>query len=272
MTDSNLTELERRVTDVLHHHAEVAMSTTDTETQYAGFLASTESSVRRRRVAWGIGAVTAAAALMIALVLGGVPRLFSNDADTMLPARARTPVQIAADFVDAFAAYDAAKAAQDVAIGGEDELSLWPGDPSLREGLAWAEAAGFKILPEDCVTGRPSTLTIATCHFDWHFLGSDRLGWPPREGSFSIQVLGGQIVRASTSMDWNWAGLRQDVQGDLPMWRQFVPWMEREHPDDLPAMIVTGAVVSPGYQTPTFTDESVTLWAKYVDEWVASQQ
>lgn len=272
MTVSHLTELERRVADVLHHHAEIAMSSTDTETQYGAFTPGIESSARHRRVPWGIGAIAAAAAIVIALVLGGVPGLSSNEADTQLPARDRTPVQIATDFVDALATYDATKAAQDVAVG-EAELYIWPGDPSLPEGLAWAQAARFKISPKDCVGDSPvGEITNVTCQFDWHHLGSDQLGWLPRGGKFSVRVRDGRIESASTSMDWEWAGLRRDAHGDLPMWRPFVSWLEREHPDDVSAMIAKGVCCSAEHESPIYTDESLDLWAKYVDEWVASQQ
>lgn len=272
MTGPSLTALERRVADVLHHHAEIAMSSTDTETQYRDFTAGINSPERHRRAAWGIGAVAAAAAIVIALVLGGIAGQSSDKAETQLPARDRTPVQIATDYVDALAAYDATKASQDVAVG-EAELYIWPGDPSLPEGLAWAESARFKILPKDCVGDRPSgSTTVVTCQFDWHFLGSDRLGWAPRAGDFSLQVGGGRIEGASTSMDWEWAGLRRDAHGDLPMWRPFVSWLEREHPDDVSAMIAKGVCCSAEHESPIYTDESLDLWAKYVDEWVASQQ
>lgn len=272
MTFSNLTELERRVADVLHHHAQIAMNGTDTETQCGAFTSGIASSARRRRVAWVTGAA-AAAAIVIALVLGGVPGLSSNEAETQLPARDATPVQIATDFVGALAAYDVARATQDVAVG-EDELRFWPGEPSMREGIAWAEAARFEILPKACIPdeGGTGSGTTVTCQFDWHFLGSDRLGWAPRASHLSVQVRGGRIEGASTSMDWGWAGLRRDAYGDLPMWRPFVSWLEREHPYDVPAMIAKGECCSAEHETPIYTDESLALWAKYVDDWVASQK
>ena len=65
---------------------------------------------------------------------------------------------------------------------------------------------------------------------------------PPRPasqgGDFSVWVRGGRIVGASTSMIWYLFGLRQDA--DLGLWRPFVSWLEREHPDDVAAMIVLG--------------------------------
>jgi hypothetical protein len=270
------------------------MTMTDTETEYGAFVASTESSLRRRRVAWGIGAVAAAAAIVIAVLLGGLPGLFWNKADPLGPAveptteqiADRTPEeQIATGFVNALAAYDAAVAAQDLAVS-ETDLHIWPGEPTLREGLGWAQAAGFKILPKSCVADTaeevagysgdwpPAGTIIVTCDFDWHFLGSDRLGQPPYEGQYEFLVRDdGRIQSASTSLSWYFFGLRQD--SDLGMdpgrWRDFVSWLQREHPADVPAMITVGE--DDGlFSSALYTDESLALWAEYVDEWVASQQ
>ena len=266
MTDSSITELERRVTDLLQHDAEVAMSSADTETRYDDVVASAELSLRHRRIASSLGAVAVAVAVVIVLLLGGVPGVHSNKAVDQLPARDRTPVRIATDFVDALAAYDAAKAAHDVGVR-EDHLFIWPGEPSLREGLAWAEAARFTIMPKDCIGGNGPIETTVKCYFEWRFLASDHRGG----GEISVRVRDGRIEGAETSMDWHWAGLRRDAGTDLPMWPSFVSWLERAHPGDVPAMIVHDGP-TPTFQTPAYTDESVALWDRYVDEWVASHQ
>ena len=64
------------------------MSQTDTEKQYQSFVADTSSVVRRRRVTLEIGAVAAAAAVVIALVLGSDPRpVFEQGGDAAAGAR-----------------------------------------------------------------------------------------------------------------------------------------------------------------------------------------
>ncbi len=62
-------------------------------------------------------------------------------------------------------------------------------------------------------------------------------------------------------MGWNLGGLREEMES----WGPFTTWLEREHPDEA-AMIATRD------RTPTYTAASLALWAKYVDEWNASQQ
>jgi len=268
------TELESRIADVLHHDAEIAMRSADTETRYDDMFASIDTFLRRRRVTWGVGAVAAAAALVIAVVLGGMPGLSSDRADPLPPARDRTPVEIATDFVDALAARDSTRASQDVEVLDGFGMAIWPGDRSMRGGLAWAEAAGFTVVPKDCarelrVRGR----TIVRCPFDYQFLGSDRLGQGPYSGELSIAVADGRIIFASmASPPWQY-GLFREVDGPgNGLWGRFVAWLEQEHPHDIPAMFTVTDSHSFGGDIPVWTDQSRVLWANYVDEWVTSQQ
>ena len=59
--------------------------------------------------------MAAAAAVVLALVLTGVPGLSSDRVGDAAARKDRLPVEVAADFVDAFADYDAVRAAQDLA-------------------------------------------------------------------------------------------------------------------------------------------------------------
>lgn len=92
MNDSNLTELERRVAHVLHDDANMAMSSTDTETRYSDFVASTASSVRRRRVIWGAGAVAGAAAVVAAIALAGHPSRHAGQPAGPSPRTSESPL------------------------------------------------------------------------------------------------------------------------------------------------------------------------------------
>ena len=199
MTDSNLTELERRVTDILRYDAEIAMRSTDTEKQYHDFVASTESSAHRRGLTWGISAV-AASVVVIALVMAGLLGGSSDEAADVVPATPvgeRTPEQIATDFIDALAAHDVGAASRDVAALDEDNLKIWPGEPSLADGLAWAEAIGLRLLPKGCgsVGSGPGLGGVAVgCHVDFHVLGSERLGRGPYSDEITILVEGERIL------------------------------------------------------------------------------
>jgi hypothetical protein len=51
------------------------------------------------------------------------------------------------------------------------------------------------------------------------------------------------------------------------MWQPFNSWIREEHARDVGSMYADGAII-----TPRFDAESLRLWEKRVDEWVASQR
>lgn len=51
------------------------------------------------------------------------------------------------------------------------------------------------------------------------------------------------------------------------MWQPFNSWIREEHARDVGSMYADGAMT-----TPRFDAESLRLWEKRVDEWVASQR
>jgi hypothetical protein len=270
MTDSKLTELERRVTGILRYDAQLAMRSTDTERQYHDFLASTESSAHRRRLTWGISAV-AASVVVIALVMAGLLAGSSGEAANVVPATPvgeRTPVQIATDFIDALATYDVERASLVVSPLDEDNLKIWPGEPSVADSMAWAEAIRFRLLARLCVdngTG-PDGEVAVDCRIDFDMLGSDSLGRGPYSEVITFLIEGEQIVGAS-GLNWYIFGLTTDPRTD-----GFVTWLKREHPDVVPDLLERFGQGQGAQYRPVWTDDSYALWAKYVDQWVESQQ
>jgi hypothetical protein len=265
MTAPNLTELERRVADLLHHRAEIAMSKTDTEKQYDALVAGAEPSGDRRRLAMAAGAAAAAAAVVLALVLAGLPG-GSDRAETRVPASDRTAVDIARDFVQASAAYDIAAASQDLA--SDAQMQVWEDTDDVahwRNGMTWGEAVGFTVLPKGCVrVGSYAFGTVARCRFDLHSLGSEHLGIGPfPDNYFDVVVEEGQIVVVDMNVPFETNGHNEQV------WEPFVAWLEEEHPNDAAKMIMDNP---DGSQSAAHSDEVLAMWDRYVDEWVASQQ
>jgi hypothetical protein len=255
-------ELERRVADVLHDHAEIAMSRTDTEGRLQPFLADVDAAARRRRTTWAISAVAAAAAVVVALVLTGVPGLPSDDAENLVPAQDRTAVRIAADFVDAFADYDPVRASRDLGTGAD--MKIWEdtdGTSEWQRGLVWAEAAGFKVLPGDCAPEPPNgSRTMVRCPFDVHVFGSDRVGKGPYpDNAFDVVVDKGEIVTTEMVIPFETNGFAKG------MWDPFSRWLEREHPADFAVMIREVG----GVQWPSFTDDSISRWRLRMVDWLA---
>jgi hypothetical protein len=258
------TDLERRVADVFHHHAEIAMSKTDTEKQYETLIADSDPSADHRRLALMAGAAAAAAAVVLALVLGwqvGGP----DRADTPIPAGERSPVEIATDFVAASAAYDIAGASRDLAPNAK--MQVWEDGDDIahwRNGMEWGDATGFTVLPKDCArVGTPDDRTTVRCPFDVHNLGSERLGIGPfADNYYDVVVEGDQIVLVDVEFPFGTNGHSEQV------WEPFVAWLEREHPDDSAAML---AESTDGMSRPHPAAE-LAMWEAYVDEWVATQQ
>ena len=258
-------ELERRVARVLHDHAEIAMSRTDTDGHLLALLAETEPSARRRRLTWGIGSLAAAAAVAITLVLTGVPGLSTDHAESPLPARDRAPVAVATDFVDAFAAHDATRAARDLAPGAD--VQIWEdadGNSDWQRGLVWAEAVGFTVLPGDCAPEQgDGSRTTVRCPFDLHSIGSDRIGRGPfHDNAFLLVVDDGQIVAAEMVVTPATNGFQTE------MWEPFSAWLLREYPADFAVMIRE----VDGVQAPSFTDDSITRWRHRIVSWLALHQ
>ena len=254
------TDLERRLAGALHDRAETAMSRTDTEGNLQPLLADLESSARRRRLTWGVSAAAAAAAVVVALLLTGVPGLPSDDAEPQVPAGERTPVQVAADFVDAFAGYDAVGASLHLAPGAD--MRIWEGtDGTWQRGLVWADTVGFTVLPGDCASQqRNGSRTLVRCPFDWHSMGSDRIGRGPYHGNaFYVVVDDGQIVTTEMDIPFETNGFSNE------MWAPFSRWLRREYPADFARMIHQ----VDGVEVPYFTDDSIALWRTRMVSWLA---
>lgn len=255
------TDLERRVADVLHSQARVAMSRTDTAQGLLSFREETASADRRRLVTWGAAAVATAAAVVV-LFLSGLGALSADRGQTQVPAQERTPVEVAADFVEAVAAHDVGRASRDLAA--DARMMVWADTdrvPQWREEMRWAAAVDLTVLPRGCVrTGTVREATSVRCGFDWHNLGSDRLGIGPFEGNFfDVMVERGRIVlvRMDTPLGRNGHGVQ--------VWEPFVAWLEEAHPEDAAEMLQERVF---GDDLPTYTDAVLAKWARYVDEWV----
>ena len=236
------------------------MSRTDTEGRLQALLADTRAADRRRRLTWGISAVAAVAAVVTALVLTGVPGVPSDDAEKQVPARDRSPVQLASDFVDAFADYDPVGASQDLAPGAD--MKIWDGaDGTWQRGLVWADAVGFTVLPGDCAPQqRNGTRTLVRCPFDLHSLGSDRIGRGPYpDNAMYVVVDDGQIVTTEMDIPFATNGFADEV------WDPFARWLEREYPADFARMIHEVE----GVQQPSFTDDAIARWRTRMVSWLA---
>lgn len=219
------TDVERRLTEVLHRRADDAMDGTDTQEQLHKLLGrvDTEPSRSRRRTAV-VGAALAAAAVAAAVFWGtGLTDDHSEPSPTLRP-RPET-VQVAEGFVRAYAAHDVERAASFLAPGTE----LWD---NWRSDLAVEQAHQVDYLLEPCERVYKTALgTTVYCGFAIHLLGSEMLGLGPFEnGFFSVRVDPQiEIVGVEVAYNADSNGLQQHVD-------EVHAWMELVYPYDYPLM------------------------------------
>ena len=176
------TDVERRLTEVLHRHADDAMDGTDTQKQLRTFLSRQESARPRGRRTVVVALALAAAAVAAAVFWGTG---LTDDRTRPEPVDDPRPraVRVAEGFVTAYAAGDAERAASFLAPGVEP-WDGWRGD--LAQDVAWRT----EYLLEPCQElWRNPADTVVVCPFDFHAYGSEELGLGPFEnGSFTVHV------------------------------------------------------------------------------------
>ena len=167
---------------------------------------------------------------------------------------------LATQFVEAYAAFDADKAASYLTDGALAEFSGFGGDvEDLRLGLSQGQAAGFKWLLDSCEAQDSSPSgTLVRCAYDYHGLRSDEIGLGPYRGSwFDITVLEGEIISVSDHIQFTSNGFSSE------MWEPFADWMAETYPDDVAVMYTDSSQA-----LPSITEESNQLWELRSHEYV----
>jgi hypothetical protein len=163
-------------------------------------------------------------------------------------------------FIEAYAAFDADKAASYLAA--DADLSEFTGDvEGLRPSIRWAEATGFQRLFDSCVaTGATPTLMSVRCPYDFHGIRSEEIGLGPYSGSWvDIAIEDGRIVSVSDDIVFMENGFSEQ------MWEPFAQWIGRTYPDDGAVMYLNW----PNIFTAQLTEESIGLWEEHSIEYVA---
>jgi len=254
-------ELERRLGEVLREHAEEAMNRTDTRAQLENLRNGLEPD-RRRRLAWGAGALAVAASVAAAVFLVSTLGDDSPTSGTDPAGQPRVvePVDVATGFMEALAAHDQDRVASYLAEG--TTFALWTSPPdagSLDAEIRWSVAAGVEILPGSCEAG-PSAAegTPVVCPFDFHALGSAELDRGPYGANeFSFTVLDGKIVQTDNLVAFETNGFSDE------MWEPFADWVEETYPED------SAPMYKDARHTLQATDEhAAELWAEHVTGYV----
>ena len=233
------------------------MNSTDTQRQFETLERDVERNRPRIRIGW-VAAAAAAAAVIAALVLVDASR-DDGSGTPAGPVDTGAATELASDFVDALAAYDADRAASYLADDAGIQLRTSTLDAgSMGPQLRWTRAAGWRLLPGRCELESVSApaATVA-CAYDNHGLGSERLGRGPfPDNVLRLTVVDGEIV----------SGVEVIVSDgfEVTMWEPFTSWLLSNHPDEAGFMYDDW----PGAMVPALSERSARLWAKNVDRYV----
>jgi hypothetical protein len=219
------TDVERRLTEVLHRRADDAMDRTDTQEQLRELLVRVDDEhPASRRWPAVVGAALAAAAVAAAVFWGTG---LTDDRTGPEPVDEPRPraVRVAEGFVRAYAAHDVKRAESFLAPGTEP----WGG---WRSDLALEQTHQVDYLLEPCERLYKTALgTTVYCPFDFHALGSEERGMGPYEnGSFAVRVdTQTEVVGVEPSYNGDANGAQEDIE---EMW----DWMKRVYVYDYPLM------------------------------------
>jgi hypothetical protein len=166
-----------------------------------------------------------------------------------------TAERIAAEFLEAFGAFDAEAAGTYLADGASTEAIVNENVQDYRQAIALYQAWGYEQQLGSCqqVTATATGLEVR-CPFTYHLLGSGETGLSPYEGSYFTVTVDNETGMITDVVN-TWSGddfMRE--YGDA-----FTSWVTA-HPDAEARMSIDGG--------PALTPESLALWEQYRHEYV----
>ncbi len=195
---------------------------------------------------------------------GGSERSIATDASNALwlqrtqeyVALRQTAERVTADFLEAFAAFDADAAGTHLADGATTEAIVTEDVQDYRQAIELYRAWGYEQQLGTCQqVGATATGMQVRCPFTYQLLGSTELGVGPFEGSaFTVTV--DNTTGLITDVTNMWDGAEFTVAVADP----FTAWLTTNHPDAEATMRVDGS--------PALTPESLALWEQYRHEYV----
>jgi hypothetical protein len=162
----------------------------------------------------------------------------------------------AAEFLGAFADFDADAVGSRLATGASTEGIVTEDVQDYRQAIALYQARGYEQQLGSCqqVAATPTALVVR-CPFSYHLLGSRELGVGPFEGStFGVTVDNESGTISGVVNTWVDSEFMREV-GD-----PFTSWVTATHPEAEATMWVDGE--------PATTPESLALWEQYRLEYV----
>jgi hypothetical protein len=165
--------------------------------------------------------------------------------------------QVAMEFLQAFAAFDAEAAGAYLATGASTEHVINQAVADYRQAIALFQAWGYEQELSPCrQLGATATELHVRCPFTYHLLGSRELGLGPFDQNYFTVTVDASGMITEVNSSWRDADFGREVADP------FATWVETTHPDALQLMAVDGS--------PALTTESLALWEQLRREYVQS--
>lgn len=166
--------------------------------------------------------------------------------------------QVATEFLQAFAAFDAEAAGAYLAAGASTEhvINQRAAGADYRQAIALSRAMGYEYELGACrQSGATATELHVRCPFAYHVLGSRELGLGPFDQNyFTVTVDDASAMITNVNSSWADGDFGREL-GD-----PFAAWVETTRPDELEVMTANGS--------PALTPESFALWEQLRLEYV----
>ena len=234
--------LETDVVSIIHERERREMQQQQVATERV------KEDPRKGRGPWvGVAAATV-------LVIGGFLLFQATQPDDVAEA---TPLDIANEYLEAYAAFDVDRVAS--MLAEDAEVVPWEGFAGPRDwqsDLRFLEAAGFQLFVGECRELPPlGDAHRVSCDYEAHGLGSDEIGLGPFGGHvFRLAIEDGEVT--SSDMGFNFSEFSQE------MWWPFLAWIQENHSADFPVMYVSDTLSRQ-------TEEAIALWEQRVVEYAA---
>jgi hypothetical protein len=224
-------------------------------------VADRAPTARRRWIVGGLAAAVAAAAVGVVLSTGNSdtqrsssPPAKAADASAAADLAAAENLAAAEGIAAAFAHHDTAWAASYLAP--DTPIPDWVGPVVVKRDLAWGATALMR--PCKATTTYPS-LTVFSCPFAIHLLGSREVGEGPFRGNtFTVDVSDGKVTAADVVIAFETNGLSRYLDSVFA-------FVDENHPSDARFLRQDEADVRPA-EWPRYTR----LWQQYTREYVAA--
>ncbi len=257
----------------------------------------------RRRPPWTVAAAAAVAVLVIGVAIALAnrgndpepPATTTSTTTTTAPTtttvadstttttavsrgEAQAGLAISIAYLEAAANGDVASI-EELAIEGQVQGFIAGSFETLRSEMAWREAVGWTVVPDECSVADPSPVnTRIQCSVTHQLSWATALEAGPFEGEYFLRVhhpgdryVGRDITITTVTEVVTRITDEQRVLEEA--WLPFLAWLDEQYPESVDAMLNDQLTLPYWFgetqPVPRLSPESIELWRQYTEEFVA---